>query len=264
MTTLTPYVCSCAPTRIRTWSALLSAALLLQPAPACADDGGTFGQVVAPFLKQHNVPVLISSVMDLPSREDDPYDVNFSLPAKLAEAGVRYAIATGDGGAEARDLPYVAGMAASFGLPKDAALRAVTLAPAQIFGVDRDLGSIEEGKLADLKPSGQYVQEDLHSIGGTPAVMKYLLAEGLMTGDCLTVTGKTMGENLEADGRHLELSPAWHARDAGACPVHALHEERVVQRVAFGPRARHDGEVHTPRACADCAAQAGRAKGQWA
>ena len=50
--------------------------------------------------------------------------------------------------------------------------------------------------LADLKPSGKFVQEDLHSIGGTPAVMKMLLAEGLMTGDCLTVTGKTLAENL--------------------------------------------------------------------
>jgi dihydroxy-acid dehydratase len=50
--------------------------------------------------------------------------------------------------------------------------------------------------LADLKPSGKFVQEDLHSIGGTPAVMKYLLAEGLLTGDCLTVTGKTLAENL--------------------------------------------------------------------
>ena len=50
--------------------------------------------------------------------------------------------------------------------------------------------------LADLKPSGKFVQEDLHSIGGTPAVMKYLLAEGLMEGDCLTVTGKTLAENV--------------------------------------------------------------------
>jgi dihydroxy-acid dehydratase len=50
--------------------------------------------------------------------------------------------------------------------------------------------------LADLKPSGKFVQEDLHSIGGTPGVMKYLLAEGLLTGDCLTVTGKTLAENL--------------------------------------------------------------------
>ena len=56
--------------------------------------------------------------------------------------------------------------------------------------------------LADLKPSGKYVQEDLHAVGGTPGVMKYLLAEGLLDGDCLTVTGKTIAENLESAG-HL-------------------------------------------------------------
>jgi dihydroxy-acid dehydratase len=50
--------------------------------------------------------------------------------------------------------------------------------------------------LADLKPSGQYVQEDLHNVGGTPAVMKYLLEKGLLNGECLTVTGKTVAENL--------------------------------------------------------------------
>ncbi len=49
--------------------------------------------------------------------------------------------------------------------------------------------------LADFKPSGKYVQEDLHKIGGTPGVMKYLLKEGLLNGDCLTVTGKTLAEN---------------------------------------------------------------------
>ena len=52
--------------------------------------------------------------------------------------------------------------------------------------------------LADLKPSGKFVQEDLHSVGGTPAVMKYLLKKGLMDGSCLTVTGKTLAENLES------------------------------------------------------------------
>ncbi|HND55109.1 MAG TPA: dihydroxy-acid dehydratase, partial [Pirellulaceae bacterium] len=50
--------------------------------------------------------------------------------------------------------------------------------------------------LADLKPSGKFVQEDLHTIGGTPGVMKYLLEKGLMDGSCLTVTGKTLAENL--------------------------------------------------------------------
>jgi dihydroxy-acid dehydratase len=51
--------------------------------------------------------------------------------------------------------------------------------------------------LADLKPSGQYVMEDLHLAGGTPAVMKYLLGKGVLHGDCLTVTGKTVAENLK-------------------------------------------------------------------
>jgi len=51
--------------------------------------------------------------------------------------------------------------------------------------------------LADLKPSGQYVMEDLHNVGGTPAVMKYLLENGLLDGDCMTVTCKTIAENLQ-------------------------------------------------------------------
>lgn len=51
--------------------------------------------------------------------------------------------------------------------------------------------------LADLKPSGEYLMEDLHNVGGIPAVMKFLLKEGLLDGNCMTVTGKTLGENLE-------------------------------------------------------------------
>ena len=51
--------------------------------------------------------------------------------------------------------------------------------------------------LADLKPSGLYVMEDLHTVGGIPAVMRFLIKEGLMSGDCMTVTGKTISENLE-------------------------------------------------------------------
>ncbi len=50
--------------------------------------------------------------------------------------------------------------------------------------------------LADLKPSGKFVEEDLHGVGGTPAVMRYLLANDLLNGDCMTVTGKTIAENL--------------------------------------------------------------------
>ena len=62
--------------------------------------------------------------------------------------------------------------------------------------------------IADLKPSGRYVMEDLHAVGGTPAVMKYLLEKELLRGDCITVTGKTVAENLAdlpglADGQEI-------------------------------------------------------------
>jgi dihydroxy-acid dehydratase len=74
--------------------------------------------------------------------------------------------------------------------------------------------------LADLKPSGRYVMEDLHRIGGTPAVMKYLLEQGLMNGDCLTVTGRTLGENVAdlpglADGQQIVM-PVGHPIKATA------------------------------------------------
>jgi dihydroxy-acid dehydratase len=58
--------------------------------------------------------------------------------------------------------------------------------------------------IADLKPSGKYLMEDVHSIGGTPAIMKYLLQEGYLHGDCLTVTGKTLAANL-ADVKAMEF-----------------------------------------------------------
>ena len=112
--------------------------------------GGQEAPSVAAFLKQHNVPVIVTGVMHLPSREDDPYDVNFSIPAKLAAAGVTYAISTGDRGSEIRTLPYNAGMAAAHGLSKTDALKAVTLWPAQIFGVGDRMGSLDVGKVANV------------------------------------------------------------------------------------------------------------------
>ena len=50
--------------------------------------------------------------------------------------------------------------------------------------------------LADLKPSGKYLMKDLHQVGGVPAVLKYMLEQGMLNGDCMTVTGKTLAENL--------------------------------------------------------------------
>jgi imidazolonepropionase-like amidohydrolase len=112
--------------------------------------GGIEALKVAPFLKAHDVPVLVTGVRQLPRLEDDAPDVNYSLPGKLVAAGVKIAITSGNGGAMVRDLPSVAGMAAAYGLSKTDALKSVTLWPAQIFGVGDELGSLEKGKLANV------------------------------------------------------------------------------------------------------------------
>ena len=72
--------------------------------------------------------------------------------------------------------------------------------------------------LADLKPSGAFVMEDLHAIGGTPAVMRYLLANDLLNGDCLTVTGRTVAENLVDVSGLKEGQTIVHSLDAPIKP----------------------------------------------
>lgn len=112
--------------------------------------GGQEAWRAADDLKKNDIAVIYTNIYSLPVRDDDPYDFLFEAPAKMQQAGVRFAIATGDGGAEVRDLPYHAGLAGAFGLPKDEALKAVTIYPAQILGVADRLGSIEVGKMANV------------------------------------------------------------------------------------------------------------------
>jgi len=112
--------------------------------------GGREALVVADLLKTKRVPVLFSHVRTLPTREDDPFDIHFAAPGQLVAAGVTLAITSGDGGAEVRDLPYMAGMAAAYGMSPEDALKSVTLWPAQILGVADRFGSIEVGKAANL------------------------------------------------------------------------------------------------------------------
>ena len=112
--------------------------------------GGDDAWKIAGLLKEKNVPVILSGILDLPSREDDFYDVLYENAAKLQQAGVRFCISSGDNGPNVRNLPYYAGMAAAFGLPKADALKAVTLYPAQIMNVGDRMGSIEVGKMANL------------------------------------------------------------------------------------------------------------------
>ena len=112
--------------------------------------GGNDAWKVASLLKEKNVPVILTGVFSLPLREDDFYDTLYENPAKLQQAGVRFCISTGDAGAEVRNLPLYAGMAAAYGLSKADALKSVTLYPAQIMNVADRLGSIDVGKMANL------------------------------------------------------------------------------------------------------------------
>jgi imidazolonepropionase-like amidohydrolase len=110
--------------------------------------GGLEAWRVADLLKQKDVAVLVN-VDRLPRRESDPYDAAYANPAALNRAGVRFAIVSDDA-SQSRNLPYEAAMARAFGLPAEAALRAITLSPAEIFGVADRMGAIAPGRDADL------------------------------------------------------------------------------------------------------------------
>jgi imidazolonepropionase-like amidohydrolase len=112
--------------------------------------GGGDAWKVADGLKKNNIPVIFTNIYNLPAQEDDPYDYFYEGPSKLQKAGVKFAVSTGNDGAEVRDLPYQAGIAGAFGLGKDEALKAVTLYPAQILGIADKYGSIEVGKMANI------------------------------------------------------------------------------------------------------------------
>jgi imidazolonepropionase-like amidohydrolase len=111
--------------------------------------GGVEASKVADQLKAKNIPVIVGPVLRMPAKEDDPYDAAYANAGLLSKAGVKIAFQTADA-ADARSLPYNAGMAAAFGLPKDEALKAVTIYPAEIFGVADKIGSVEAGKIANL------------------------------------------------------------------------------------------------------------------
>ncbi|MCY7376501.1 MAG: amidohydrolase family protein [Pyrinomonadaceae bacterium] len=112
--------------------------------------GGQEAWKAADDLKKNNIAVVYTNVHNLPVRDDDAYDYLLEAPAKMAQAGVKFSISTGDNGAMVSELPFQAGLAAAFDLPKDEALKSVTLYPAQILGIADKLGSLEAGKIANL------------------------------------------------------------------------------------------------------------------
>lgn len=112
--------------------------------------GGAEAHLVTTELKENNIPVIIDRVHKLPVHEDDPLDMPFKLAAQLKEAGIEIAFATaGDMEAMiARNLPFQAGTAVHYGLEYEQAIRALSLVPARLMGVEENYGSLEPGKKA--------------------------------------------------------------------------------------------------------------------
>lgn len=104
---------------------------------------------VIPELKSRSIPVILGPILALPPREDDPYDLLFTNAKTLYDAGILFSIQSQDS-RHARNLPYHAAACAAFGLPREIALKALTIFPAQIFGVAERIGSLEVGKMANV------------------------------------------------------------------------------------------------------------------
>ena len=154
-------------------------------------NGGDEAWKVRELLARHDIPVVLGSVQSNPAA-DAPYDATFAQPGVLHEAGVKFAFSTG-GSANARHVPYHAALAVGYGLPKDIALQALTLWPAQMFGAGDQIGSLEVGKLANLF---------------------------VATGDPLDIRTQVSdvfikGRRVPMDDRHTRLYEKYNSRPAG-------------------------------------------------
>lgn len=138
--------------------------------------GGADSWRVAPLLREKNIPVIITRTHSLPYREDEDVDLPYKLPALLQQAGVSFAIAD-EGFWQQRNLAFQAGTAVGYGLSREEALKSITLTPARILGIDRECGSLEDGKDATLF---------------------------ICSGDALEMTGNSV-EKAFIEGREIDL-----------------------------------------------------------
>lgn len=111
-------------------------------------NGLTHSQAIYDKIAKWNVPVILGSIYDDP-KEWQRYDTVYKMPAELSKRGVKIAFASFDAH-QVRNLPYAAGFAVAFGLPYEEAMKALTLYPAQIWGVGDQLGSLDVGKTANV------------------------------------------------------------------------------------------------------------------
>ncbi|MFN4813346.1 MAG: amidohydrolase family protein [Bacteroidota bacterium] len=111
--------------------------------------GGANADLVLNLLKEHNVSVIVGRTHSLPPDDDHDIDAAYKLPKKLQDAGILYALSC-DGFWQVRNLPFMAGTAAAWGLSKEQALSSITFNAAKILGIDKSAGSIEKGKDAHI------------------------------------------------------------------------------------------------------------------
>ncbi len=111
--------------------------------------GGTDSWMVTGLLREQKIPVVLTDINRLPSRDDEPIDMPFRMPFILKQAGVSFAI-TANGFWQIRNLSFQAGTAGGFGLDAESMLQSVTAEPARILGINTTAGTLEQGKDATL------------------------------------------------------------------------------------------------------------------
>ena len=111
--------------------------------------GVSEGYAMAKEIAKANIPVIVGPILRTPSKSSDRYDIAYTNAGLLQKAGVKVAIRTNDT-ENVRNLPYNAGFAAAYGMGKEEALKAITINPAEMFGVADKMGSLEKGKNASL------------------------------------------------------------------------------------------------------------------
>ena len=126
--------------------------------------GGHDSWKIADKLRENNIPVILSRTQSLPSREDEGYDLRYKLPFLLYQDSVKFCLSYGSYSGT-RNLPFQAAQAVAFGLPKEIALRSLTLSTAEILGVDSELGSLTVGKKATIVVSeGDILDHQTHKV----------------------------------------------------------------------------------------------------
>ena len=150
---------------------------------------GTAAGEVKDLLKEKNIPVVLRPTLTLVRGEDDPYDMSLTLAGELSKAGVK--IAYGSFGNEfARRITQQVGNSVAYGLPHEEGLKALTIYPAEMFGVSKELGTIEVGKMANLIVTNGDLLE-------LTTEVKYLFIRGMET---------------STDNRHRQLYEEYRKR----------------------------------------------------